>query len=227
MSKYEFVFLDADETLFDFKRAERHALSRACGEFGVEASEELARTYDRINSGLWALLERGELDSRTLKVRRFGLLFRELDLEVDAESFSRAYIEWLSKANFLLPGAEELCAYLYGKYTLAIVTNGFREVQLPRIRSSAIQGYISAVVVSEEVGCGKPDRAIFEYASALVGARDKGRMIMVGDSLSSDIQGGINFGIDTCWLNASGKSNDSSIRPRYEVRSLEGVKGIL
>lgn len=227
MSKYEFVFLDADETLFDFKRAERYALSCACVQFGVEASEELARTYDRINSGLWALLEKGELDSGTLKVRRFGLLFRELGLEVDAESFSRVYIEWLSKADFLLPGAEDLCAYLYGKYTLVIVTNGFRDVQVPRIQSSAIRGYIGAVVVSEEAGCGKPDRAIFEYASSLVGARDKGRMIMVGDSLSSDIQGGINFGMDTCWLNASGKSNDSGIRPRYEVSSLENIKDIL
>ena len=227
MSKYEFVFLDADETLFDFKRAERYALSRACVPFGVEASEDLVHAYDRINSGLWTLLERGELDSRTLRVRRFSLLFRELDLDMDAESFSRAYIEWLSKAAFLLPGAEDLCAYLYGKYTLVIVTNGFREVQVPRIRSSAIRGYMSAVVVSEEAGCGKPDKSIFEYACALVGARDKGRIIMVGDSLSSDILGGINFGIDTCWLNASGKSNDSGIRPLYEVHSLEGVKGVL
>lgn len=227
MSKYDLVFLDADETLFDFKRAESEALSGAFGQFGLEASGDTLRDYEEINKRLWAALERGEIDQTRLKVERFGHLFKKMGADIDPEAFSRAYIELLSRGAFLLDGAESVCEYLGGKYTLAIITNGIKEVQLPRIGGSAIRRHISRVIVSEEARHSKPSKEIFDYACNAIGFHRKERMIMVGDSLASDIQGGINFGIDTCWANLASARNETGIAPTYEIRKLEELKGIL
>lgn len=227
MKRYEVVFIDADETLFDFKRAEAHALAQSFARFGLEPSQAALLAYEEINKGLWAALERGETDQASLKVERFRLLFERLGANVDAAIFSAAYIEWLSKGTFLLEGAEEACRYLAGKYELAIITNGIAEVQRPRIGNSAIAGLVKAVIISEEARCGKPSAGIFEYACDAIDRRDKDGMIMVGDSLSSDILGGLNFGIDTCWANLASAANETGIRPTYEIRRLAELKDIL
>ena len=203
MKKYELVFLDADETLFDFRRAEAYALKRSFEDRGLEPAESSFAAYDAINKELWRRLEKGEIDQGRLRVERFRLLLEKLGLAEDPEAFGEAYVGRLSEAAFLLEGAEETCRYLSADYRLAIVTNGIKEVQLSRFARSPINKYIEAVVVSEEAGSSKPDTGIFEYACDLLGFHDKSKIIMIGDSLSSDIQGGINFGIDTCWVNAA------------------------
>jgi YjjG family noncanonical pyrimidine nucleotidase len=227
MPKYELVLLDADETLFDFKRVEGYALERSFGQFGLELTEDVLRDYDTINKSLWRRLEKGETSQAKLKIERFRLLFQKLGASVDAEDFSRSYIEWLSKGSFLLEGAESLCKYLYGKYRLAILSNGIKDVQLPRINASPLLKYLTGIIVSEEAKSSKPDAGIFEYACASLGFFDKRRMLMVGDSLSSDIQGGINFGIDTLWVNMAKTENETGPRPTYEVHSLAEIRGIL
>ncbi|MGO8695835.1 MAG: YjjG family noncanonical pyrimidine nucleotidase [Rectinemataceae bacterium] len=227
MPGYELVLIDADGTLFDFKRAERHALSLAFAQFGLKATEELFEVYDEINGNLWRSLEKGEVRQEELKRERFRLLFERIGTDSDAESFSRAYIERLSEASFLLEHAEEICRYLSGKYILAIITNGIREVQLSRIRNSSIDEFIDYIVISEEAKSSKPSRGIFEYACDLTKVHDKEKIIIIGDSLSSDIKGGVDFGIDTCWLNAASTVNATTILPRYEVKSLLDVMNFL
>jgi 2-haloacid dehalogenase len=225
--KYDLVFLDADDTLFDFGRAEKFALERSFSQFGLRPSESAFLDYDEINKGLWRQLERGETVQEKLKKDRFRLLFQRLGEDIDAEAFSAAYISWLSKGSFLLEGAEELCEYLSPKYTLAIITNGIKDVQLPRIGASAIARHISSIIVSEEAGSSKPNAGIFEYACATTGFHRKDRMMIVGDSLSSDIRGGIDFGIDTCWANFSRAKNESGLKPSYEIATLAELRGIL
>jgi 2-haloacid dehalogenase len=227
MNRYELVFLDADETLYDFRKAEGCALREAFDRRGYELGEEELGAYDDINKELWRRVERGDMDQRRLKTERFRLLFERLGLDEDAESFGALYVERLSEATFLLEGAQELCEYLAGKYRLAIITNGIKEVQRSRFERSPIKSYVERLIVSEEAGCSKPDPGIFENACELMGFRDKARMIMIGDSLASDIQGGINFGIDSCWLNLAAVGNETGIRPTYEARSLWGIRGIL
>lgn len=227
MGKYEQVLIDADETLFDFRKAETWALDRACARFGVAATQTLAASYDEINRSLWRALERGETDQETLKTERFRILFRGAGLDIDPTDFGLAFIEGLSSAAFLLPGAEEICAYLGGKYALVLVTNGIREVQRSRLERSSLRDSFDAVAISEEAGSSKPDPGIFEYACGLTGKRDKDRMIMIGDSLGSDILGGIRFGIDTCWFNRAAVRNETEILPVYEVESLEELRTIL
>jgi 2-haloacid dehalogenase len=227
VKEYELVLLDADETLFDFRRAEGYALEGAFAQFGLEYTESAFRDYDAINKGLWAALERGETDQASLKVERFRLLFERRGAGPDAALFAEAYVGWLSRASFLLEGAEEACEYLAGKHTLAIVTNGIKEVQRARLEASAIRRFIDHIVISEEAGCSKPGAGIFEYACAKAGFRDKAGMIMVGDSLGSDIKGGIDFGIDTCWVNLVGAANETLFRPTFEIRRLAELRDIL
>jgi len=227
MKRYELIFIDLDETLMDFRKAERQALGLSFARFGLAFSESSVIEYEEINSAVWRRLEKGELDQETLKVERFRLLFGRLGAKTDPAAFSSAYLEALGKGAFLLPGAEEACAYLSRRYTLVVVTNGIKEVQRARIHASPIEPYLSALVISEEAGSSKPDPAIFQWACDSLGLQDKGRMMMVGDSLSSDIQGGVNFGIDTCWFNPSGAANGTVLRPTLEIRKLSEIKNLL
>ena len=229
---YKIVFIDADETLFDFERAKDEALRECFAGVGIVLTEGMIRGYDEINEGMWRLLEQGRIDKDRLRSERFRLLFERRGIDVEVQPFSEAFIAALARGAYLLPGAEELCAYLGGKYRLAIVTNGIKEVQVSRLTRSSISHYVERLVVSEEAGSAKPDPAIFEYACAALGlrgvsARDKEGMIMVGDSLSSDIKGGVAFGIDTLWLNRKGVANEAGPRPTYEARDYAGVRSIL
>jgi 2-haloacid dehalogenase len=227
MPKYEVMFLDADETLFDFKKAEGWALLEAFGLRGLPLDDDVALAYSEINEGLWRRVERGELDQRSLRSERFRLLFERLGLSEDPMVFGELYVERLSQAAFLIDGAEELCARLSATRRLAIVTNGIAQVQRSRLARSPIAAYIERAIVSEEVGAAKPDPAIFRHACELMGVTDKSRVIMVGDSLASDIAGGIAFGIDTCWVNLRGAAPDPAIVPTYVARRLDQVESFV
>jgi 2-haloacid dehalogenase len=228
MKAYSIVFLDLDDTLLDFAAAEREALAGVFADFSLELSPDAARVYEEKNKALWKALERGEIDQGRLKVERFRQCFDELGWNVDPVAVSAAYIRRLGRCVMPLPYARAACAYLAAKYRLALITNGIAEVQHPRIRASPFASLLELVVVSEEAGCGKPDPAIFGYACERLGFFDKAAMIMVGDSLASDVQGAENFGIDSCWLNRSAKERPAGgPAPSYEIRNLEDIKTIL
>ena len=241
MKPYELLLLDADETLFDFRRAEAFALEKAFAERGLAATPETVARYDAINKEIWRRLERGEIDQARLKVERFALFFAEAGISLDAADFSELYLEWLGRGSFLLPGAEELCAYLAAKYRLAIVTNGIAKVQRPRFEASPIRRHFGAIVISEEVGAAKPQPEIFERACEAMGVFDKSKVLMIGDSLSSDIAGGAAYGIDTCWLNPGGaaigaagagapaktEAPAKTLAPTYMVRDLAELRALL
>lgn len=228
---YSLVYLDADDTLFDYARAERFALEEAFAAFsGIGASPldgELLKSYGEINKKLWRDYENKLISQEHLRTERFKLLFEKHDIDIDALEFGVGYLSRLGKASFLVDGALALCEYLHARYTVAIITNGIAEVQRARIGGSSIKGYIDHLIISEEAGYGKPDVGIFSYAETITGSRDKSRMIIVGDSPQSDVQGGINYGIDTCWFNIHGIENTTGIQPKYTIGKLEELKSIL
>ncbi len=225
---YELVLIDADDTLFDYKRAELNALSESLKFFGYIGEYEIpAERYHEINTGLWKQLEKGEVTKEFLKVERFKKLFIELNFNYSPAEFSNLYLENLASGGFLLDGAEEICSYLSGKYKIILVTNGIEYVQKSRLAHSAIKKYISGLVTSEIVGVNKPDARMFDFAIKTGKCTDKSKVIMIGDMLSSDILGGNNFGIDTCWYNPSGAVNTLNILPKYEVNDLLKIKQIL
>lgn len=228
--RYELVLLDADGTLFDYHRAEAQALERAYGHLGLsyDPGRHLAR-YRAINDELWADLEQGKISQAALRTERFRRLFWEDGVEVELPGFSRTYLGYLGEGAFLLDGAEETCRYLAAKYRLAIVTNGIKEVQAARLSRSPLAPYISHLIISEDAGCQKPDPGIFDFAFRVTGHTQRHTVIMVGDSLTADILGGVNYGIDTCWYNPDGRPLPAAgaCRPTFEIRHLYGLTQIL
>lgn len=224
---YSIVFLDADGTLFDFEHAERHALESAFGDLGVAYRADHLALYKEVNGEMWKRLERGEVNQEFMRTERFRLFCERAALEADPALMSSSYLLHLSEADFLLDGALETVAALSGIATLSLITNGLKDVQRGRLSRSPITAYFADVVISEEVGSQKPSPQIFEVALQRLGASDRSSAIMVGDSLSSDIAGGRNAGIATCWYNPNGEVAPRGSEPDYSVASLSEIPSMV
>ena len=184
-------------------------------------------TYDTVNQRFWRAFERGEISQGEIKEKRFVAFFEALGLDLDASAMNALYLKGLSEGYYLLDGALELVQKLAQDHTLAIVTNGLKEVQRPRFTASPIIGYFNTIVVSDELGVAKPQAGIFDEAFRLLDYPAKRDVLMIGDSLSSDMQGGINYGIDTCWFNPAGRDNKAGLPVTYEVKDFETLSRIL
>lgn len=226
--KYEIIIFDADDTLFDFKKSERDAFKNAMLEFDIEYDENHhLKIYQGINTAIWKEFEKGLITQEKLKVERFKRLSDNLNAGFDEVKFAKSYMKHLANASFLYDDSIDLVESLHKDYRLTIVTNGLKDVQDKRIRKSIIAKYFEDVVVSEEVKVSKPDPKIFEHALNNIKHTDKSKVLIVGDSLTSDIQGGINSGIDTCWFNPNKIVNKTKIKPTYEISNLIELKDIL
>lgn len=226
--KYEVIIFDADDTLFDFKKSEREAFKNAILEFDIEYDENHhLKIYQEINTAIWKEFEQGLITQEKLKVERFKRLSDKLNTSFDENKFAKAYMRHLADASFLFDESIELVESLHKNYKLTIVTNGLTDVQSKRIRKSEIAKYFEDVVISEEIQIAKPDPRIFKHAVQNINHTDKSKILMVGDSLTSDIQGGLNFGVDTCWYNPKGLQNTTNIKPTYEINNLMELKTIL
>lgn len=225
--KYEVIIFDADETLFDFKKSEKAAFTNAMLEFNMGYNEDYYRIYSGINEAIWKEFEKGSITQKQLQTERFRRLSDKLNIELDEVEFSRAYERHLSEASFLFDGSVELIESLRKNYRLTMVTNGLKRVQDNRIKKSVIGKYFEDIVVSEEVQAAKPDPRIFEAALRNINYADRSRVLMVGDSLTSDIQGGINSGIDTCWFNPGRIKNETSVKPTYEIHGFNELLNLL
>lgn len=226
--KYKVILFDADETLFDFKKSEEVALKGAMTELGFDYDEEHhLKEYIKINTAIWREFEEGKISQKKLKVERFKRFLDHLKLHFDEFEFSKVYMNHLANASILYPDATKLIEELHPNYKLIIITNGLTDVQETRIGKSTIAHYFSHIVISESVGVSKPSPEIFELALQKIDSIDKTQVLMVGDSLSSDIQGGINFGIDTCWYNPNAIENTTKIKPTYEIRRLDQLPSMI
>ena len=226
--KYEIIIFDADETLFDFKKSESDAFKNTMLEFDIDYDENYhLKIYQEINTAIWKEFEDGLITQAKLKTERFKRLSDKLNAGFDEAEFAKSYIKHLANASFLYDESTALVENLHKGYKLAIVTNGLKDVQDKRIRRSAIGKYFEDIVISEEVNVSKPNPEIFELALNNIKHKDKSKVLIVGDSLTSDIQGGINSGIDTCWFNPNKTENKTAIKPTYEIASLMDLKLIL
>lgn len=219
--RFHTILLDADGTLFDFKKAESVALIEASSEFGITLSEEDVKLYSEINSDLWMRLERGEIRRENLRTQRFSLWFEHIGISgIDIIDFDRRYAENLSVCGFLYEGAKEFLSVLCDKFNLYLVTNGSLVTQRGRIKHSGIESFFQKIFISEEIGFAKPDVCFFDYVFENIGLEDRSGVIILGDSLSSDIMGGRNAGISTCKFSPDGVMTGSSLCD-YEVSSYD------
>ncbi len=224
--RYRWILFDLDGTLFDYDKAEASALEQAFAGAGLPFEAGHLELYRRINQRLWLELERGETTRAELKARRFVELFEAAGLDGDAHAVSETYLESLSTRADLIDGAETVLRALHGRVGLVLITNGLKSVQSPRLAASVIRGYFHDVVISEEVGSAKPEPGIFDAAFERMGAPARHEVLIVGDSLTSDIRGGSDYGIDTCWFNPEGAPGDPALAVRYEIRALGEVPAI-
>lgn len=219
---YPWVLFDADGTLFDFDGAEMAALAAALTEVGAPFDPTIGTRYRAINVGVWAGLERGEVVPGELNRLRFGQLFAEIGVErVDPDEFGHRYLLHLADRAELIPGALGVLAAVASRSRVGLITNGLAAVQRPRLAKSGLDGRFEVVVVSEEIGVAKPDRAFFDVAFTQMGHPPPTDVLVVGDSLSSDIAGGAAYGTDTCWFNPKGVANGVGVTPTYEIAMLE------
>lgn len=223
----EFLFLDLDDTILDFHRAERIAVSKTFRHFGIEPTEEVLERYKAINIAHWQMLERGELSRAEVLVNRFQALFEEYGVTCDAAAVAASYEDNLSIGHFFLPGAEEAVERLSQKYRLFLASNGTAKVQAGRMTSANLYRFFEKVFVSEEMGHNKPSKIYFDLAFSQIPGFDPQKAMIVGDSLTSDIKGGINAGIQTCWVNPKHLPADPEIPANYEIESLSQLEALL
>lgn len=224
---YKLLIFDADHTLWDFDKAERNAINRIFSNLSVPFEESFLEIYRNINFTLWKKFEQNEISQKKIKTERFRLFLKEIGITADCEKISHDFLIYLSEGHDLLKGAYELIIDLKSRYKLALLTNGISIVQHPRYNNSILYGSFDAFVVSGDLGINKPDKAIFEYTLDKCEINDKSSVLMIGDSLTSDMQGGINAGVDTCWYNPEGKINHSHVKPNYEIKKLHELYQVL
>lgn len=225
---YAYVIFDADGTLFDYEKTEVWALEASFRDAGLRFdSGEHLLPYRDINRELWEQFEKGLVSASALRVDRFKRFFDVLGIVADPSAVAQSYVAHLADSAFLFEGVEALLAYLRPKYKIGIVTNGLKEVQRSRFAKTIIGKFVDCIIVSDEVGVQKPEPGIFDYALDAADHRERSTVLMIGDSLTSDIKGGVLSGLDTCWFNPDGKPNNSGILPTFEIRSLSELKKIL
>ena len=222
----EFLLLDLDDTILDFHKAERIAVSKTFREFGIEPTEALLHRYHLINKACWEKLERKEWTREQVLLNRFQMVFDQVRVARDPAEFAKSYEHNLSIGHYFLPGAEEAVAALSKKYRLFLASNGTASVQKGRMTSANLYRFFETVFVSQEIGHNKPSKAYFDACFASIPDFDPAKALIVGDSLSSDIQGGINAGIKTVWVNPDHKPCNN-IRPDYEIEALHQLPALL
>ena len=222
----EFLLLDLDDTILDFHKAERIALSKTIRQFGVEPTEEVLNRYHQINKWHWEQLELGIMTRAEVLVNRFGALFQELGIDVEPAACAKSYEHNLSIGHYFLPGAEEAVKRLHENYRLFLVSNGTATVQHGRLTSAGLYPYFEQVFISQEIGFNKPDKAFFDRCFDRISGFAPDRARMVGDSLTSDIKGGVNAGLTTVWVNPEHK-DCGDIHPDYEIERLYQLETLL
>ena len=224
---YEWLLFDADDTLFEFAPAEQSALIASFAEFDLPLDAKVFDIFHEVNLRLWKLFELGQIDIPTLGVQRFADLFARLNVNVEAEAFSKRYLYHLGQSTVEIPYANELLSALQGRFKLAVITNGISSVQRSRFTLSRLGKYFEQLFISEEIGFSKPAAGYFDHVFAALGRPPKEKVLVIGDSLSSDMPGGIRYGLDTCWFNVRGKTKPEDLPITYEIKDLRELIDIV
>ncbi len=222
---YKILIVDFDNTLIDFDIMERKSLEQAFECNGISFTERMINDYARINEKMWENFEKGILDKATLKVERFKVLFDKYKVDVSPIKCSEDYLTFMPDNIYFIDGAKELLDYIKDDYTTVLMTNGIAQVQRKKIKNADIGHYFGHIIISDEVGCAKPSREIYEHMANLIGSFDKSQVLAIGDSLGSDIKGGRDYGVDTVWFNRKGKKIISGAT--YDVQKLSDIVEIL
>jgi len=223
---YDNLFFDADGTLFDFMSGERWALKRVFAQLKIEVGEEALERYSQINNAVWLDFEQGLISIEELKIERFRRFHRLYEIGSNPTESAEAYEEELSRSYHLYDDALPLLEHLSKSgIPLTMITNGISTVQRGRLAATGTLRYFSTIVISEEIGVQKPNKAYFEKALEM--AKPANNPLVIGDSLTSDIAGANSVGLDSCWVNRYGMVNEEGVKRTYEITSLDQLLPLL
>ena len=221
------LLIDLDNTLIDFNECARHSIINAFDELGFTYTEKVFETFICENVKIWKRLEKGEIPKPQLRANRWNIILGKLGIDFDGTVIEEMFENGVARGAYPVDGAYDLLDYLYGKYQMYIVSNGFRFVQESRLKIGDFEKYFDGVFVSEDIGIPKPAKEFFDYCFESLNNPSKSEIMLIGDSISADITGGINYGLDTIWFNKNNEPLPENIAPTYTVRSLEEIKNIL
>lgn len=226
---YKYLLWDVDGTVLDFLASEAYAIKTLFKKYNIgECTDEMIKMYSAINLKYWQMLERNELTKSEILVGRFREFFGLIGVDSGiAESFNKEYQLTLGDHIEFVENAKEMLLAEKGRYTIAAVTNGTKIAQEKKLRLSGLDKVFDGIFISEDVGAEKPNTEYFEYVFNALGITDKSEVLIIGDSLTSDIKGGYLSGIHTCWYNPNHKPNTLGIDATYEIDNLKRVADIL
>ena len=223
----ECLFLDLDDTILDFHGGEQIAIRQTLQKSGLEPTPEVLTAYHRINQWHWQQLELGKMTRNQVLTGRFQVLFAEMGIQGDCAACAETFMDELSRCHTFLPGAENALEGLKKKYRLFLASNGTASVQHRRIAGAGLEPYFEDIFISQEIGYNKPNLGYFGCCFARIPGFDPQKAMIVGDSLTSDIQGGINAGIKTCWVNPGHAKAPEGLQPDYEIERLIQLEELL
>ncbi len=221
--RYTTILFDSDDTLLDFKASERDAIYRTFEIAELPFDEEIRASYSKINHDLWKTLERGEVTTDELLVLRFKRLFEKYGYVYDPQKMNDLYFKCLAETSFTKDGAVEVLEYLLGKYELDIITNGVGYIQTSRLSNADIRKYINKLFISGEIGASKPSPVFFDYVLNNIEEKDKSKILVVGDSLTSDIKGACLAGLDSVYIG----TDKGEYSPTYTINDIKELKRLL
>ena len=221
------ILIDLDNTIIDFNECARHSIMGIFEDLGFHYDENVFETFITENVKIWKRLERGEIDKPYLRANRWNIILGKLGIEYDGTIIEERFENGVAKGAYPVEYAYELLEYLYSKYDLYVVSNGFRFVQESRVKIGKFDKYFKELFLSEDIGIQKPDIRFFNYCYEKIGCPPKEDLILIGDSLSADIKGGNNFEIDTIWFNKNSDPESDTIKATYTVTHLKEIENLL
>ena len=220
---YNCVLLDFDDTLVSFGQSERIAITKVYNKYNIPVTEENIEYYHTENEKLWRDFEKGKIKKKDIEKTRFQKVISKFGITgVNGDQMNRDYLNYLKNSAILMDGAIEFLEDIED-----YATNGIDAVQQNRLKLSRVIDFADGVFTSEKSGYNKPDKRIFFNALKTLGVENNKKVLVVGDNLHSDIKGGINAGLDTCWVNFSGAENTTNITPTYTALDFTQLKIII
>lgn len=226
--RYKWLLFDADNTFLDFASASKDSLYQTLDEHDLDCDEEIYAIYKTENAKVWESFENKEITALELRSLRFAKFFSAIEVGgIDPFLFNARFLENLVHLSEAYDGAKDLLESLMPEYILSVITNGLKEVQRPRINKLEMNHIFETIIVSDEIGVAKPDVGFFEHSyNSIDNPPPKSDVLVIGDNLKSDILGGVNFGVDTCWISHNNENN-SLIQPTYTIDSILDINSVL